>query len=949
MKKLIIIICLLFIGSQQIFAQYSTINPAQIKRELDKRGLSQSEAETRLKERGIDINRIKPEDAPKMEGQIIQILDELEKEKKGKKSSVQVSDAPIEKKDRIDTKVETTNQRKDDLDVVNKTVDPKITGNAANVAKESAQEIKKAVKEGATVEEAIAEEIIDKDADVAPPASVYGANIFRNKSLKVYRNSDDAPALESYLLSAGDQVTVTIWGNSEFTGTFTVNKDGYITLDRMPRVYLKGLSFEKTKELLRKRFSNYYSFRPAEFAATITYKRTLTVNIYGEVFNPGAFNIPAINTAFNALVAAGGPSDIGTVRMIKLLRAGEKPRTIDVYEFMVNPAVQEKFYLEDNDIIQVPVSQRVVTIAGAVKKPFKFELINNENLVKLIEFAGGLNDNAYKNQLQVKRFINDKEVIIDVNYKSLIDANQDFPLLPGDVVQVKAIPRAYDNFAEISGAVDFPQKFEITTGMKIKDMVDKGIIQKEARTDYAYLQRTNTDNTSTYIRINLEKILSNPNSEENLIVNPKDKVIVYSKSIFSDRYNFSVSGSVRRPNSFPYDISKTLKVEDAVLLAGGLKPDATDFAYIVRRNLDNGNEIQYIRIDLLDVMKNPNSKDNIVIKPVDELRILSKISFIDKANIKVMGAVRNEGVYEYDYSLSLKDALTLAGGLKMEASASRIEISRVIIKDDKPTQTVITQVTVDKDLNALNGSANDGLRLMPYDQVIVRAVPEFTFQKNVNFSGEVKYPGTYAIIQRNETVVDVINRAGGLTLESFVEGATLFRSDGNVGYLVIKLDEAIKDPKSPFNYILKEGDILTIPKMKDFVTLRGAIRSNELYTTDVLAAGKLNVPYTVNKRALYYVNKYAAGVSKDGNRADITILHPNGELGRTKDFFFFKIYPKVRKGDIVSVGYKPAKAGKLDRDGKPREDIDWAKTTEKALASVTGILSLILLIRAVNP
>ena len=346
-------------------------------------------------------------------------------------------------------------------------------------------------------------------------------------------------------------------------------------------------------------------------------------------------------------------------------------------------------------------------------------------------------------------------------------------------------------------------------------------------------------------------------------------------------------------------------------------------------------------------MKNPSSKDNIVLKPIDELRILSKSSFADKANISVIGAVRTPGQYEYDYTLSLKDALTLAGGLKMEASASRIEIARVIIKDDKPTQTVISQVTVDRDLNSMTGN-NDALRLMPYDQIIVRTVPEFSFQKNVSFDGEIKYPGTYAIIQRNETVVDVINRAGGLTVESFVEGATLYRSEANVGYLIIKLDEALKDPKSPFNYILKEGDLLTIPKIKDFVSLRGAIRSNELYTADVLAAGKLNVPFVPNKRALYYVNKYAAGVSKDGSRSDITLLHPNGELGRTKDFFLFKIYPKVRKGDIVTVGYKPVKS-ETDKDGKKKEDIDWAKTTEKALASVTTVLSLILLIKAVNP
>ena len=219
MKKIIILFIISFFCVAKSFAQYATINPVQIKRELDRRGLTQSEVDERLKQKGIDLANIKTEDAPRIEAQVMQVLDELEKEKKGNKSKIQVSDAPIEKQQTNSVETEVTNQRKNDLEVVNKTVDPKIGGNAANIAKESAQEIKKSVKQGATVEEAIAEEIIDKDADKIPPAQVYGAQIFRNKSLKVYRNSDDAQALETYIMSTGDQVMVSIWGNSAFNAT----------------------------------------------------------------------------------------------------------------------------------------------------------------------------------------------------------------------------------------------------------------------------------------------------------------------------------------------------------------------------------------------------------------------------------------------------------------------------------------------------------------------------------------------------------------------------------------------------------------------------------------------------------------------------------------------------------------------------------------------------------
>ena len=946
MKKIIILFIVSFFCVAKSFAQYATINPVQIKRELERRGLTQTEVDERLKQKGIDLRNVKTEDAPKIEAQVMQVLDDLEKEKKSNKSKIQVSDAPIEKKQITAETTETSNQRKSDLDVVNKTVDPKITGNAANIAKESSQEIKKSVKEGATVEEAIAEEIIDKDADKSPIAQVYGAQIFRNKSLKVYRNSDDAPALETYIMSTGDQIMVSIWGISQFNATYVINKDGYISPDQMSRIYVKGLTFSKLKSVLRSRFSQYYPIQGEQFSATITYKRTLTVNIYGEVFNSGAFTIPAINTAFNALVAAGGPSDIGSLRNIKLIRAGEKPRTIDVYDFMLNPSVQEKFYLEDNDIISVPIAEKIVTISGAVKRPFKYELIKGENLKKLIEFAGGLTDNAYQSQLQVKRFINDKEVITDVNFKSLIDAGQDFEILAGDVVNVKTIPKSYENFVSIEGPVDFPQKFEFSTGMKIKNLVDKAILQKEARTDYAYLQRVNLDQTSNYVRINLQEILANPNSENNLDLKPKDKLVIYTKSIFVDKYRFIVAGEVRKPTTFPYDPSKTIKVEDAIVLAGGLKSNATDFAYIVRRDTTNALDLQYIRFDVKNALKNPKSIDNLTIQPGDSIKIMSKLLFFENSKIIILGAVKNPGDYDYDESLTLKDVLTFAGGLKMEASTSRIEISRIIIKNDQPTQTVIATVSVDRDMNISSGNNND-LRLMPYDQIIVRTVPEFSMQKNITFSGEVRYPGTYAIIAKNETIESVLQRAGGLTLEAFPEGATIFRAQDNTGYIVMKLDEILKDKNSLFNYILKEGDVVNIPKMKDFVTLKGAIRANEIYVSEIFATGKLNVPFHNNKRARFYVNKYAAGISKDGDRGNVTVLHPNGELGRTLNFGLFKVYPKIRKGDIVTVGYKPIKA--IEDKTKKKEDVDWAKTTEKALGALTTILSLVLLVRAVNP
>ncbi len=949
MKKLLLVVSILF-STLSIFAQ---VNPAQVKAELDKRGLSQAEVEARLREKGIDINNVNKNNAALVEQQIQQVLAEMEAEKKSGGVKKGTTTTPTTEKTKKNTEITGSEIKSVEERVKNEAeVAPKneaVKKQADILAKDKAEEITKAVKDGATVEEAVSEGLQEAEAE-KPKGQVYGIDIFRNKSLKVYRNSDDLKASENYIIGVGDEVNVSIWGIAEYSGTLQVSKEGYVQPDRMPRVYIKGQTYSKAREMLRSRFSQYYPFKAENFSVTINYKRTITVNLYGEVFNPGGYSFSAINTAFNALVAAGGPSDVGSVRNIKLMRAGQQPKTIDVYDFMKNPAVRDNFYLEDNDIIHVPIAERIVQIDGAVKRPFRYELVTGENLIKAIDFAGGLTDNAYQENIQIKRFENDKQILIDVNYKSLLNSKGDFKLLPGDIVVVNVIPKAYENFADIFGAVDFPKQYELGNGMKISELVTKAVLQKEARTDIAFLQRTNNDQTVSYQRISLEEILKNPSSAANVSLQAKDKLIIYTQSVYTDKYSISVDGAVRAAKAYPYDNGKTLKVEDAVLLAGGLRPDATDFAYIMRINPNNTKEKEYIRINVKEALSNPKSSENTTLQPSDRLFIPSKLTYTDAYNVNVIGAVRTPGEFQYDESLTLKDVLILAGGMKLEAASNRVEVSRLVIKNNEATRVNVATLEIDKSLNTLSGGSAD-YKLQPFDLIAVRSVPEFKFQQFITLDGEVRYPGTYALIAPNEQLSSVIERAGGLSKEAFPEGARMFRDDDGTGAVVMKLDDALSNPLgSRYNYILKPNDLITIPKSKELVTIRGAIKASELYAEDVVAGGKITVPYHGGKRALYYINTYAAGVSKDGRKMKITVLNPSGKINRTVNFGLFKVYPKVGKGGIVSVGYKDVKPIELDNNGnnKKKEETDWPKIIANGIAQASGIITLIALLKTLG-
>jgi hypothetical protein len=249
---------------------------------------------------------------------------------------------------------------------------------------------------------------------------------------------------------------------------------------------------------------------------------------------------------------------------------------------------------------------------------------------------------------------------------------------------------------------------------------------------------------------------------------------------------------------------------------------------------------------------------------------------------------------------------------------------------------------VDKDL-AFRDPSVANVPLQPFDQVVVRNIPEFGLQKMVNVQGEVMYAGPYGLTDKNEKLLSLLNRAGGLTLEAFPSGATLYRQQDNIGYIVIRLEEALKNPNSPSNIILKDGDIIEIPKTKDIVSIRGATRTSELYPDKILEGGKVNVAFDGAKTAWYYVDKYAAGVGNEGRRRLISVEHPNGQIERTKDFLLFKVYPKVQKGSVITVGYA-AKKKELNRK-EDRKSIDWGKVLADSVAQATALITLITLLQ----
>jgi protein involved in polysaccharide export with SLBB domain len=891
--------------------------------ELHSRGLDETEVRAKLKERGIDIDNIRQDQLPGLQPILEEIVKEIEAEKAAKKPVAGAAGKP-------DTA---------------KMPAPKTAIPAGKdlhqISTAQAFRIQEKVNQGLSVQEAIAEELIKPDTAGVLPAQVYGQHLFRTKSLAIFRTTNEIKPPDTYVLSTGDIITVSIFGASQFDGKFEINREGFIQPSQQPKIFLKGLQLSQARALIAKRFGQSFAFKPEQIAINLTTARSITVNIFGETVNYGSFAMSAINTAVNALVAAGGPTNLGSVRNIQVIR-GRTTKRLDLYEFMQNPSIQYDFFLEDNDIIHVPVAERIVSIQGSINRVFRYELVNGENLKRLLEYAGGFSADAYQTVLQVRRFVNDRQVLIDIPWSTLITAGQDFDLKNGDEVIVRAIAALIENTASIEGAVSRPGPYAIAETPRISDLLKKAGLKPEARVDAAFLLRQKPDQGIRLIQVNLTGILAQTGRDSDLVLQPKDKLVIYAQSRFTDRSTISVTGSVREPLiKYPYTQDTGLTVQRAILLAGGLKSDASGAGYILRTNPLNDKEKRYIRINFDAVMRDAGSKDNIVLQPNDRMEVLSQTTFSDASTVRVSGAVRNSGEFVFGTSMGLREAILFAGGFRLEAAQNRIDIFRLDMQANKPTRTVIATMAVDAGFFSDTSRAANFL-LQPFDEVVVRSVPEFEFQRFVVIKGEVKYPGRYALTGKNEQLSDLVRQAGGLTEESFVEGATLLRTAGKKGLVVTDLAEAMRNQRSEHNHILQEGDSIVIPKREDLVSIKiENTKATELYADRYLPYGQINVAYKQGKRANWYINNYAAGFSKNAAKSKVSVIQLNGKIGRTVHIWPFRFYPAVQKGSIVSVGGRPIKT---KAEQKEKKEINWDKVLTQILATVGTLATVTLAI-----
>ena len=245
--------------------------------------------------------------------------------------------------------------------------------------------------------------------EVAPDQVVFGSSFFGNP------NISEAPQLfvatpSGYKLGPGDEITIDVWGASETRYEGTLSRQGVIKIDRLPPLYLSGLSLSMAQQQIRKAFKNIYTGLASDapdadkvfLDVNLKKARSIIINITGNVEAPGTYTLSGFSSVLNALYAAGGPNENGSFRNIKVLRGGKVAASIDLYDYLVEGNYPD-FFLNDQDVVMVtPYSSRV-RMTGAFKTQGIFETLPKDKMADLLRFAGGFASEAYKEAMFIDR------------------------------------------------------------------------------------------------------------------------------------------------------------------------------------------------------------------------------------------------------------------------------------------------------------------------------------------------------------------------------------------------------------------------------------------------------------------------------------------------------------------------------------------------------------------
>lgn len=695
---------------------------------------------------------------------------------------------------------------------------------------------------------------------------VFGRDIFNNKELSFEPNMNIATP-QNYRLGPGDAVIIDIYGASQKTIQSTVSPDGEVTIEGYGPVNVSGLTVAQANARLRNTLGSRY--RSSRVKLTVGQTKTIMVNVMGEVKAPGTYTLSAFATVFHALYMAGGTNDLGTLRNIKVYRNNRLVTVVDIYDYILNGKLTGNVRLSDNDVIVVGPYDCLVTVTGKVKRPMIYEMKKNESVNSILKYSGGFTGDAYKKSVRVNRKTGREYAVYNVEEFDF----SGFRVDDGDSISVDSILPRYANTVEVKGAVFRPGMYNLGEQVNsVRTLVEHAEgMTEDAFTNRAVMHRMKKDRTLEVIAVDIAGIMDGkvpdiPLKENDVLFIPTRQDKIQERTI-------TIRGEVQYPGTYQYADNET--IEDFVLQAGGLTDMASTVNVSVSRRVADSKALQ---------------PDSVIAKT---------------------------------FTLSLKDGFVVDG--------------------------------------------TPGFVLMPFDEVMIRKSPGYAEQKNVKIEGEVMFSGSYTLTRRNARLSDLFAKSGGATELAYIKGARLVRranaiekermravlkmqreqqqknllqlaasSNGSNLQDVAKgaqsaelekfnvpdeypigidLAEALKNPGSDADMILREGDRLIVPQYNGTVKINGAV----MYAN--------TVAYEKGKSVKKYIDE-AGGFANDAQKNKAYIIYMNGKVA------------KVGHGAKVQPGCEIVIPSKLKRKMSIAETMSLGTSMSSIAAMIATIANL---------
>lgn len=617
----------------------------------------------------------------------------------------------------------------------------------------------------------------------ADSRAVFGRNVFRSRALTFEPNENQATP-ENYRLGPGDEVIIDIWGENERSLREEISPEGNIMVEQVGPVYLNGLTIKEANAKLRGVFGQIYAGvsgdSPAsEVRVTLGRLRTIQVNVMGEVEMPGTYRLSSFATVFHALYQAGGVTDIGTLRNIRVLRSGREVASVDIYKYLFHGDSKDDIRLEEGDIVLVPSYDLLVEVTGCVKRPMRYEMEAGEPLSQLLAYAGGFTGDAYGREVRVVRTMGREHELFNVDSVGY----GTFALMDGDSVAVGRVLDRYANRIEVQGAVYRPGMYELGEGTHtVRELIGRAEgLREDAFRGRALLFRERDDLTPEIVAVDLEGVLSGRLTDISLRRN--DVLVVSSVHDLEDRGGFTIGGEVARPGVYPYAAHTT--VEDLIVQAGGLLDGASTVKVEVSRRLKDpksttpSNGVGKVYAFSLKEGLVVDGEAGFELAPFDVVEVRRSPGYRPQRQVVLDGEV----VFTGNYTLirkneRLSDLVKRAGGITDDAyvRGGRLirrmneeeravrDAARSAAQQNRGADSVSLEKLMADDYYAVGIELDKALSNPGSDyDVVLRegdrlVVPEYV--STVKINGDVMYPNT-TVYLKDKRVKYYIAQAGG--------------------------------------------------------------------------------------------------------------------------------------------------------------------------------------------